>query len=169
MEDKELASLKVGGVFSFELVRDGKVIDTWEEKNRVVNEGLNYLLSTSLGGGTQELTFYVGIYQGNYTPIATDAASNIALNATECTSYNEVTRPEWVDADSSTQEITNTASKAQFTISATETIYGAFLISDNTISGTTGTLFAASKFSSSRSVVAGDQLLVTYTVIAASA
>jgi hypothetical protein len=170
MEDKnkELASFDVGGVFTFQQIRDGKVIDEWEEKNLVVNEGLNHLLDATLHGATQEASWFIGIFEGNYTPVTTDNASNIAINATESTAYTETTRPAWTEAAAAGQSITNSANKATFTINATKTIYGAFLISDSTKSGTVGKLFAASKFSVSRSVVTDDQLLVTYTVSAAT-
>lgn len=169
MENTEIGNAEVGGIFTIEHVRDGKVIDTWVEKNIVVNEGLNDLLQVHLGGGTQKPTWYVGLFEGNYTPVATDTASNIATNSTESTAYDETTRPEWVEAAASSQQITNSANKATFTINASKTIYGAFLISDDTKGGSLGVLFAASKFSVSRAVVAGDQLLITYTVQAASA
>lgn len=166
---EETVETKVGGVFTIEHVRNGEVIDTWEEPNLVVNEGLNDLLDVCLSGATQKTTWYVGIFEGNYTPVATDTAANITANSTESTAYTEANRPTWVDAGASSQSITNSASKATFTINATKTIYGAFLISDNTKSGTSGVLFAASKFSVSRAVVLDDQLLITYTVQAASA
>jgi len=159
----------VGGVFEFELVRDGKVIDKWEDRNLVVNEGLNDLLQVYLGNGTQKATWYVGLFEGNYTPVATVTAATVASAATECVAYGELTRPEWVEAAASAQQITNTASKATFTINASKTVYGAFLISENTKGGITGVLFAASRFSTARALINGDQLLVTYTVQAASA
>jgi hypothetical protein len=59
---------------------------------------------------------------------------------------------------------TNSASPAVFNINATATVGGAFLTSDNAKSGTTGTLFSASDFTTGdRSVVSGDTLNVTYT------
>ena len=59
--------------------------------------------------------------------------------------------------------VTNSASKASFSINATATVGGAFLCSAS--SGTTGTLFSAADFQSpgDRSVVSGDVLTVTYT------
>ena len=165
--------LKVGGVFTFELIRGGKVIDSWEEKNLVVNEGLNALLDGVLGGGAQFANWHVGIYEANYTPTSALTAANVAATATECIAYAETTRPPWDNAPASSQQITNTASKATFTIDATKNIYGAFLISDGTKGGAiafpTVCLFAASKFAVARAVVAEDQLLVTYTVQSASA
>jgi len=61
--------------------------------------------------------------------------------------------------------VTNTASKAVFTINGTTTVGGAFLTSNDTKGGTTGTLFSAADFQSpgDRSVVSGDILNVTYT------
>lgn len=160
---------KVGGVFTVEQIRDGKVIDRWEEKNIVTNEGLNNLLDAYLHGSAQTTTWYVGLFEGNYTPLATDTGANIVANATECTAYTESVRPTWTEAAASSQSITNSANKATFTMNATKTVYGAFLISTNTKSDTAGILFAASKFSVSRAVVADDQLLITYTVQAATA
>jgi hypothetical protein len=59
---------------------------------------------------------------------------------------------------------TNSTSPAVFNINATSTVGGAFLVSNNTKSGTTGTLFSASDFTTGdRSVVSGDTLNVTYT------
>lgn len=165
----EEQELKVGGVFTFEHVRDGKVIDTWESENLVVNEGLNDLLQVYLGDGTKKPTWYIGLFEGNYTPTAGLIANDIAVTATESTAYNEANRPEWVEAAAASQQITNTASKATFTINATKTMYGAFLISDSVKGGTTGVLFAASRFAVARPVVNEDQLLVTYTIQAASA
>jgi hypothetical protein len=61
---------------------------------------------------------------------------------------------------------TNSASVAVFNINATQTVGGAFLTSDNTKSGSTGTLFSAADFSApgDRAVTSGDTLNVTYTL-----
>ena len=162
--------LFVGGKFSTAIRRDGEIVTPWQvDHNLVVEEGRNSLLSVMFNGGTQLTTWYVGIFEGNYTPVDGDTAANIAANATESTAYDEANRIEWVEAAPSGSSITNTASKATFTMNATKTIYGAFLVSSNTKGGTSGTLFAASRFSASRSVVDDDELLLTYTLSAADA
>jgi len=159
----------IGGVFSNELIRDGVSLGVEQDHNIVVDEGLNNLLSVHFNAGTQITTWYVGIFEGNYTPVSTDTAANITANSTESTAYTEANRVTWTEAAPSGQQVTNSASKATFTINATKTIYGAFLVSTNTKSGTAGTLFSASKFAASRAVVNLDELLITYTISAADA
>jgi hypothetical protein len=87
---------------------------------------------------------------------------------TEVTAYSESTRPIATFAaatNANPSVVTNTASKATFTMNGTTTVGGAFLTSNNTKGGTTGTLFSAADFQSpgDRSVVSGDILSVTYT------
>lgn len=160
--------LRVGGVFQGQIVRQGEVIDEWEDRNLVVNEGLNALLDIMFHGSTQVGTWYLGLFEGNYTPVATVTAATITSASTECTAYDESTRVAYDEAAAASQSITNSASRATFTFNATKTIYGAFLVSSSTKSGTTGTLFSAARFSTSKSVVDDDQLLLTYTFTASS-
>jgi hypothetical protein len=82
--------------------------------------------------------------------------------------YSNATRPAATFGTATTADpsvISNSASPAAFTINATATVGGAFLISNSTKSGTTGILFSASDFQSpgDRSVASGDTLNVTYT------
>lgn len=161
-------AIKAGGVFTVEHVRNGEVIGKEEIHNLVVDQGLNHILDTVFHGSTPVTTWYVGIFEGNYVPLATDTASNFPGSATESIVYDEANRIEYVEAASSSKSITNSANKATFTINATKTIYGGFLASVATKSSTSGTLMAAAKFGTARSVVSGDQLLITYTFSAAS-
>lgn len=162
--------VKFRGVYHGKIIRAGKVIDEFEEDNLVVNQGLDYVLSTALGAGSQLSTWYLGIFSGNYTPVSTDTASSIAGNSTESTAYTATTRPQWQNGAEGTQAISNSnGTVATFTFNGTTTIYGAFLVSSNTKSGTSGTLFSAAQFASSKSVVSSDQLLLTYSFTAASA
>jgi hypothetical protein len=163
-----VAALAVGGVFSGQIVRDGKVIDEFDCPNLVVDQGLNSLLDVYFHGDTQVTTWYLGLFEGNYTPVAGVTAATITAASTECTAYDEATRQAFVEAAAASKSITNSASKATFTFNATKTIYGAFLVSNSTKSGTTGTLFSAARFGSSKSVVDDDQLLLTYTFTASS-
>lgn len=160
--------ITVGGVYHGQIIRDGQIVDEWEDHNLVVNEGLNSILDVQFHGATQIGTWYLGVFEGNYTPVATVTGATIASAATECTAYANATRPAFDEAAAASQSITNSASRASFVFNATKTIYGAFLISDNTKGGTTGTLFSAARFSASKAVVSGDELLLTYTFTASS-
>jgi hypothetical protein len=162
------SKIQVSGRYDGQLIRNGEVIEEFSDSNIVVNEGLNNILSVMFNGGTQTTTWYVGIFEGNYTPVATVTAATIASASTESTAYTAATRPEYVEAAPSGQSITNSANRASFVFNASKTIYGAFLVSTNTKSGTTGVLFSAARFSSSKAVESGDELLLTYTFNATS-
>lgn len=150
------------GTYFGSIRRNGEIIDEFEYDNTVVNQGLNDNLNCYLGAGSQTTSWFMGIFQGNYTPVPTDTAATIAGNSTECSSYTNATRPQWQSAAASGQSITNAANRATFTFNASVTVYGAFLISNNTIAGTSGTLFSASLFGAPKAVSSGDQLLLTY-------
>lgn len=160
--------LRVGGSFIIEHIRDGEVIDREEIHNLVVDQGLNAMLDIMFHGTTQVNPWYLGLFEGNYTPVAGVTAATIASAATECTAYDETTRQEYTEAAAASKITTNSANKATFTFNATKTVYGAFLISDSTKGGTSGTLFSAARFGTAKSVVSTDQLLLTYTFTASS-
>jgi hypothetical protein len=154
--------ITVKGVYHGIIKRDDKIIDEFESPNLVVNQGLDHLLSIELAAGTQVTTWSLGIFEGNYTPVASVTAATITSASTECTAYTQSTRQTWTPGSVSSQAVSNSASPATFTFNATKTIYGAFLVSNSTKSSTSGTLFSASAFGSSKSVTSGDQLILTY-------
>lgn len=162
-------SIVAKGRYHGQHIRAGRVIEEWEDDNLVVNEGLDALLDIMFHGSTQITTWYIGVFEGNYTPVSTVTAATITSASTECTAYDESTRVAYVEAAASSQSITNSASRATFTFNATKTIYGAFLASASAKSATTGTLFSAARFGTSKAVVDNDELLLTYSFTAASA
>ena len=158
------------GKFTFECYdKDGKLKWTAESKNLVVNVGLQYMAGTALANSTAQITtWYVGLYgaAASNTPAASDTMSSHS-GWTEIDCYSNATRPAATFAASTNANpsvVTNTSNKAVFNIDATATVGGAFLTSNNTILGTTGTLFSAADFQSpgDRSVVSGDVISVTY-------
>lgn len=149
--------------------KDGKLKWTAESDNLVVNVGLQYMAGVALTSTAQITSWYIGLYGSGATnsPAAGDTMSSHA-GWTEVTDYSESTRVAATFAaatNANPSVVTNTASKAVFTINGTTTVGGAFLTSGSAKSGTTGTLFSAADFSSpgDRSVVSGDILNVTYT------
>lgn len=160
--------IPIGTWWNFEHYRNGNLIDQWEQKNVNTTEGINSLLNIYFHGATQITTWYMALFEDDYTPLITDTYA--VPGYTECTAYDEATRPEYVEAEATARVTTNVVSKATFTISATKTIYGASLVgggSAATTKGDTaggGVLFCASKFGTSKSVVDNDVLMAYCTI-----
>lgn len=163
--------LRAMGYFIVECIGpDGNLKWRHETPNLVVNQGLQYMCGTALTSTTQITTWYLGLYGAgaSNSPAAGDTMASHA-GWTEAVPYSNATRPTCTFATATTANpsvATNSASPAAFNINATATVGGAFLTSNNTKSGTTGTLFSAADFSApgDRSVASGDTLNVTYTL-----
>ena len=158
------------GCYKFTILDvNGNITDEWYEKNIVVAQGINKLLNMLVGIDAPVTSWYLGIFEGAYTPIDGDTAATFPGSATECTAYSEGTRPIWTPVSSTAKQLTNTASKATFTFTSSKTINGAFLTSVAAKSATSGTLFSGVLFSSPKNVGLGDQLQVTYQLSMTSA
>lgn len=161
---------KGGGVFRVECFdADGNLKWDAESHNLVVNVGLQDMNTQYFKGSAYTAAWYIGLYGAgaSNTPAAADTAASHA-GWTEVVPYSNATRPVCTFGTATTADpsvISNSASPAAFSINATATVGGAFLINNSTKSGTTGTLFSAADFSApgDRSVVSGDTLNVTYT------
>ena len=141
-----------------------------ESKNLVVNGGLQDMNAKYFTGSAYTAAWYIGLYGAGATntPAASDTMSSHA-GWTENTGYSNATRPVCTFGTPTTANpsvATNSASPASFTINATSTVGGAFLTSNNTVGGSTGTLFSAADFGApgDRSVASSDILNVTYTL-----
>jgi hypothetical protein len=141
-----------------------------ESKNLVVNGGLQDMNAKYFTGSAYTAAWYIGLYGAgaSNTPAASDTMSSHA-GWTENTGYSNATRPVCTFGTPTTANpsvATNSASPASFTINATSTVGGAFLVSNSTKGGSTGTLYSAADFGSpgDRSVVSSDILNVTYTL-----
>lgn len=150
--------------------KDGNL--KWEDEapNLVVNVGLQDMNAKYFTGSAYTATWYIGLYGAGATnsPAASNTMSSHS-SWTEVTAYSQATRPACTFGTPTTANpsvATNSASPATFSINATTTVGGAFLTSNNTVGGTTGTLYSAADFSApgDRAVTNGDTLSVTYTL-----
>lgn len=144
--------------------KDGNL--KWEEEvfNGIVDEGIEYLLDAGFNGGSQVSTWYMGLVDNaGFSAFANADTMSSHSGWSESTAYSESTRPEWTAGAAATRSVTN-SSTVDFSINATATIRGIFITSNNTKSGTAGTLWSTAAFSSNASVTSGDTLKVTYTV-----
>ena len=159
-----IENLTITGAYTVECFdADGNL--KWSEaiKNLVVTVGKNSMLDEYFAGTTYSAAWYLGLVDGASSPTY-NAADTMSSHAgwSEFTSYSEATRPAptWNSA-SSGSKATNATS---FSINGSGTVAGAFMTTNSTISGTTGTLYSAGNFSGgSRTVASGDTLNVTYT------
>lgn len=158
--------LKLAGGFLFDAFNpNGK--RAWRDAllcpNMVCNTALNDVLAVYLDGGTQKALWYLGLIDNTgFSALAAGDTISSHSGWTESTAYTQANRVLWDPSAPSGQSIVNPTS-ASFTINATVTIKGAFLVSENTKGGTTGVLFATGAFASNQSLVSGQVLKVSYT------
>ena len=161
------SQLAIGGFFPGVEVRDilGQLLRTTWAKNGITNAGLNNLLDTYFGAGT----WYFGLINnsGFSTLAAADTMSSHSGWA-ELTTYSQATRPQWVPDAASGQSITN-STLASFTMTGTVAVVGAFVTSNSTKGGSTGTLWATGLFNSVQNLTSGQILRLPYTLSAAGA
>lgn len=147
-------------------------LQQWHDRswNRVVNVGLNDVLDKYFEGSTYSAAHYVGLTDGTPTDAAgDDIGAGLHAGWAEVAAYSESVRQTYdLSGDAvSSQSISNAANKATFSINATTTVGGAFLVTNNTKSGTSGILISVEEFTGGdKSLTNGDTLTVqiTYTL-----
>ena len=152
-----------------ERVEKGKLKWRDQNKNTVVNVGLDDVLDKYFKGSAYTAAFYVGLTDGTPTVAATDTMASHA-GWTEVVAYSEGVRQTLTLGTVASQSVSNTASKAIYSINGTTTIGGAFTTTNSTKSGSTGTLYGAAALTlGDKGLNSGDTLQVTVTLTAASA
>jgi len=149
------------------LDNNGKVKGEYDFPNGIVDEGLNHCLNTQFNSGAQVNPWYIGLIDnaGFSALAAGDTAAEI--NGTngwaELSEYTEAVRQDWTEGAAAARSMTN-AVTVDFSINATKTIKGIFVVSTSTVDGVGGTLWSTAAFASTVSAVNGDTLKITYTV-----
>ena len=131
--------------------------------NGNTTSGLTNFLSVYFNSGTQLTTWYIGLINNSPAPtLAT--ADTIASHAgwTEYTGYSNANRVTYTPAAPAAASMTNAASPATFNFTEAVTIFGGFLVSNNTKGGTTGQMFATGGLSNLQTMANGQSLNVSY-------
>lgn len=157
------------GIFTLKHFRDGKLIGEDEVTNLITTEGKDYIADLSYNNNdTQETSWYLALFGNNLSPVVGDTAALVAARLGELDAeIVETNRPQWVKnslTPNTGASSSNSESPATFTAATNDTIYGAYMVSSNALSGTTGVLLAASSFSTTRSVLTDDILQLTYEI-----
>ncbi len=119
-------------------------------KNIVVDEGINYFLDHLFDETTADKApWNVGLL-GSGTPAAGWTATDIGTN--DALGYTESVLQAYVEGAAASKIIHNTASKAVFSMNATDSITGLFVIELNTKATPAGTLLSAGNLGTALSV-----------------
>ena len=178
-EDVEIAhaiandyKLGFAGLVTTEHFRKGKLLYKETGKNTFTTEGMAFMLNTlfhDIAKAAAEI-WYVGLFKNNITPALADTATKLGSGNTygECQDAdydNPLTnRPGYRTENTTTAVISNVNSKAHFVMNASITVYGAFLTNTPAKTDSSGTLMCAKRFGTARSVIADDEIYVTYQI-----
>ena len=144
-------------------------VEKWRDEfpNLVVNSGLQLMNNTFFAGTSYTAVWYLGLITGPGSGTSFSATDTMSshLGWTEDTTYSNANRPTVTFGTATLADPSVIATTAtSFSINGATTVAGAFLTTNNTKGGTTGTLFSASDFTGGDRILAsGDTLNVTYT------
>lgn len=152
---------EMGFTFYVEVLdRHGRVGQREVVHNLIPQEGLDHTMGVVFKSATQVPTWYIALYEGNYTPVPGTKASTFPTDATECTAYSQSTRVEFNEGAVITGSVDNSANRAEFTFTQSKTVYGGVISSAAAKGATTGVLISAVRFSSPKVLETGDTLRV---------
>ena len=138
----------------------------WEDdiKNLVTTVGKNLTLDTILGNSAAGAVVMglKGVGTANVADTQASHASWLEVGLANAPTYSGNRKTPTFGAAAAGVKATSSASS--FSITSTGTVAGCFINigGSATIDNTTGTLFSAGDFSSSKAVVSGDSIAVTY-------
>lgn len=147
-----------GFQYSGEIVRLDGSREAFTDHNLLPQVAVDHIAGLIRGSASPIATWYVGLFEANYVPVAGVTAAD--LPAIESSAYSEATRPAWTNVYDGSAVIDSLASKATFTFNASKRIYGAFLVSTSTKGGSTGTLLSIARFASPKDIDAGEVFTV---------
>lgn len=157
--------MDVQGRYTVECVRDGEVLWREEFDNLVTTVGKNSLLDKFLDLGSAHSAIHMGLKGSGSAAAADTMASHAGWSEPSIVAARLV--PAFSAASAGSKA---TSSAVSFSInSGTNTVVaGVFIVMSGTsaVGNTTGTLYSAGDFTSTKTVSSGDTLNVTYTASA---
>lgn len=149
----------IGFEYEFEFERPGGAIEVCSMCNLVPQPAINHMAGALFGDVAAIGTFYVGLFAANYLPSPGAVAGDIPGVIGEFTGYSEATRPIWTRVNTDGL-ITNSSSRAAFTLTQNTRLYGGFLCSIATKGSGDGLLLSIARFPTPRDVEAGTTIRV---------
>lgn len=144
----------------------------WREhfKNTIVDVGLDDILGVYFRSATQTATgnWFMGMTNADPVFAPGDTMANHP-GWTDFTAVSETNRPPWGQDPVSGQSITNSTPVTYSCNANGQTAGGLFIVNENTIAGTTGTLFNGGAFTGgNRALNDGETIDLTCTINASS-
>ena len=133
----------------------GELVEREVKYNRIPQAGIDFLIQTPFGDMASVSNFYCGLFKNNYVPVAGTVAADIPATMGEFVDYSEATRPIWTRAYDNAGTLNNVASKAVFTPTQDATVYGSFIVSNQTKGANTGLLLSVVRFSTTKALSVG--------------
>lgn len=137
---------------------EGCVLDTFSVGNLIPQQGIDYVIGALNGTGSVIPSWYMGVFKNDYTPVNNSVAASLPTTVGEHTGYSEATRPAWVPVYDNIGRLDNQATLAEFTMTQDVTLYGAFLVSESSKGGGSGTLLSIARFPSPKQIESGSVL-----------
>lgn len=137
-------SLELIGEFGFDVYDSGLLVAKRRFRNGITKTAIHDAFDTHFSNGSPAAAWYLGLIDDSGFTAVDNDLDTIASHGgwTEITTeYDEATRPAWGPDASASQTIAN-SSKAIFTMNASVSIGGMFLVSENTKGGATGILWS---------------------------
>lgn len=168
------SGMRFQGIWQCDQYRDGVLIAGGhpEKPNTFTTVGMAYINKVIFWTTAQTagLKWYVFIFKNSVTPAAGDTAAKLgngnAYGECQDADYDApaTNRPAYTTVTTATAIVTNAASKAEYTMDASITVYGAGLTNTAPKTDVSGVLMCAKKFGTARAVIANDVLSVTYQI-----
>ena len=163
--------MKTGFEYLVEVVNihTGEVRESERVKNIMPMQGITHMQNVLLKGAAQITTWFIGLYEGNYTPVPGDTMATFPTSATEFTSYAGDARKAFTAGTPAGGTVDNVNNESEFTFTADATVYGGFISSASAHGSTSGVLLSAVRFGSPKALSTDEMLRVTAGFITASA
>lgn len=134
----------------------------WAEdvSNTIPQEGVDYFGNLLEGSASVVTPWYMGVFEGDYTPGPSSAAADLTTTIIETTTYDAAQRATWAGVYDGVDRVANAASRAEFVFNQDKRVYGAFLVSTPGKLDVSGFLLSIARFSSPRDIESGGTLRV---------
>jgi hypothetical protein len=131
--------------------RKGRIVSQQRVKNLLTTAGANILLDSTIKTGVSSPTWYVGLIKGSTPTFATadTMASHAGWTEIGSSDVSESNRQAFTPGSISAGAVDNSGSPAVYHMLTSITLQGLFLANNNTLAGSTGTLYGEASFTAS--------------------